>query len=72
MATTIEVIRENKGGSHTTYHGFSVPNGTAVPLVGDTVVVWKGKKAKGVKVERRTFWYTTTGLYLQLFFSKTE
>lgn len=69
----VELIRENKPPrSGTTYYGFTIAEGTPVPLVGDTVIVFKGKKAKGVKVERRNFWYTDSGLYLQLFFTKTE
>jgi hypothetical protein len=69
----IEVIRENKPPrSGTTYHSFTIDDRLPVPSVGDTVIVWKGKKAKGVKVERRNFWYSASGLYLQLFFTKTE
>jgi hypothetical protein len=69
----IELIRENKPPrSGTTYHGFTIDEGTPVPSVGDTVIVWKGKRAKGVRVERRNFWHTDSGLYLQLFFTKTE
>jgi hypothetical protein len=64
----IELIRENRGGTTTTYHGFTVDDRLPVPSVGDTVIVWKGKKAKGVKVERRNFWYSVSGLYLRLFF----
>jgi hypothetical protein len=74
MGTTlIELIRENKQrGSFTTYHSLVVDERLPVPLVGDTVIVWKGKRAKGVRIERRNFWYTNSGLYLQLFFTKTE
>ena len=69
----IELMRENKQReSFTTYHSFVVDDRLPVPLVGDTVVVWKGKKAKVIKVERRNFWYSASGLYLQLFFTKTE
>jgi hypothetical protein len=65
----IEIIRDTSGR---TYHGFTIDDHLPVPLVGDTVIVWKGKNAKGIKVERRTFWYTVSGLYLQLFFTKAE
>lgn len=69
----IELISENKQReSYTTYHTLVVADRLPVPLVGDTVIVWKGKKAKGVKVERRNFWYSDSGLHLQLFFTKTE
>jgi hypothetical protein len=69
----IELMRENKQReTFTTYHSLVVDDRLPVPLVGDTVIVWKGKKAKGVKVERRYFWYTDSGLYLQLFFTKAE
>ena len=69
----IELRRENKQrGSSSTYHCLVVDEHLPVPLVGDTVIVFKGKKAKGVKVERRNFWYTASGLYLQLFFTEAE
>jgi len=68
----IELICENKSGSFTMYHGFTIDHRLPVPSVGDTVIVPKGNKAKGVKVERRNFWYSDSGLYLQLFFTKTE
>ena len=69
----IELRRENKQrGTSSTYHCLVVDEHLPVPLVGDTVIVPKGKKLKAVVVERRNFVYTASGLYLQLMFSKTE
>jgi hypothetical protein len=73
MATMlIEVIRQNKGGSFTTYHSFVAAEHLPVPSVGDSIVVWKRNKAKVIKIDRRLFSYTDSGLYLQLFFTKTN
>jgi hypothetical protein len=69
----VELVRENKQRElFTTFHSLVVDDRLPVPSVGDTVIVWKGKKAKGVKVERRNFWYSDSSLHLQLFFTKTE
>ena len=69
----IELRRENKKrGTSSTYHCLIVDEQLPIPAVGDTVVIPKGKTAKSVIVERRNFVYTTSGLYLQLMFSRTE
>jgi len=73
MKTYIDIIRSGKppkSGTH--YSHLTLDPGTPVPAVGDTVVVWKGQRAKLIEVERRVFCYLKDSLHLQLFFSRAE
>jgi hypothetical protein len=70
---SIDGIKINKPPrSGTCYAMLTIPEGLPVPMVGDSIVIMKGDRARVIKIERRNFHYLKECLYLQLFFTKAE
>ena len=64
----IRVNKPPKQGTH--FDSVRIAEGQPVPVVGDTVILSKGQKAVGARIERRNIYYTDGGAYVQLFFRR--